>query len=313
MSNTGSQDRGPLGSLTSWSIFALLVGGLPAAAVALRRSGVSADALAFGAMVVACLTLAVLERLAPYARDWNRARGDVGLDALHTAAAIGLGAVVPAAVTAALTRTGAEAAGAGVWPAEWPLAAQVSVALACADLGKYVLHRWSHESAGILWRIHAVHHDTPRLYWLNAGRFHPLNVALNLTLGILPIRLLGVPAEVVFATSLTSLIHNFITHANVDLRLGALNWVFSGPELHRWHHAQRVADANHNYGGTLILWDVLCGTRRLPSRALAAEAVGLEGGASLGSTYRAHLLHPFRCPRQDRRGALCALLCRPVG
>ena len=27
-----------------------------------------------------------------------------------------------------------------------------------------------------LWRFHATHHSAPRLYWLNAGRFHPLDL-----------------------------------------------------------------------------------------------------------------------------------------
>lgn len=120
------------------------------------------------------------------------------------------------------------------------------------------------------------------------------------------------PAEVVYAASLVSAVHNFASHANVDLRLGPLNWVFSAVELHRWHHAQRVEDANHNYGGTLILWDVLLGTRWLPEARLGAREVGLEGGASLGGTWLAHLAHPFRSDTRPEAGAdLTQGLSRP--
>ena len=27
-----------------------------------------------------------------------------------------------------------------------------------------------------MWRVHAAHHSAPRLYWLNATRFHPFDL-----------------------------------------------------------------------------------------------------------------------------------------
>jgi sterol desaturase/sphingolipid hydroxylase (fatty acid hydroxylase superfamily) len=183
-----SESGSALVRVASIALFLALVAGLPAAAVALRRAGAQQDGVALLVLVCAGVALAVLERLAPYAPAWNRARGDVRLDGLHTAVSIVVGAVVPAVVTGTLVRLGADGRGSVLWPGTWPLAAQVLVALALADLGKYALHRWSHESAGFLWRVHAVHHDAERLYWLNAGRFHPLNVAFNVTLAVLPLR-----------------------------------------------------------------------------------------------------------------------------
>ena len=49
------------------------------------------------------------------------------------------------------------------------------------------------------------------------------------------------------------------------MRLGPLNYVVSGPELHRWHHSEISAESNCNYGNNLILWDMLFGTRWLPA------------------------------------------------
>jgi sterol desaturase/sphingolipid hydroxylase (fatty acid hydroxylase superfamily) len=56
-------------------------------------------------------------------------------------------------------------------------------------------------------------------------------------------------------------------HANVQLRLGPLNWFFSMAELHRWHHSRTVEEANHNYGQTISVWDWVFGTRYLPAVA----------------------------------------------
>jgi hypothetical protein len=59
-------------------------------------------------------------------------------------------------------------------------------------------------------------------------------------------------------------------HANIRLILGPLNWVFSTNELHRWQHADRPEEANRNYGGVLVIWDLVFGTylRRPGARPL---------------------------------------------
>src|SRR6185295_8636394 len=67
------------------------------------------------------------------------------------------------------------------WPTSWPLIAQLVPALIIAELGVYVVHRIQHRG-GLLWRLHAVHHSVPRMYWLNNGRNHPLDVVLTLVL-----------------------------------------------------------------------------------------------------------------------------------
>ncbi len=47
-----------------------------------------------------------------------------------------------------------------------------------SEFGSYWAHRLMHERP-LLWRLHAVHHSAERLYWLNAGRFHPLDTAMQ--------------------------------------------------------------------------------------------------------------------------------------
>jgi sterol desaturase/sphingolipid hydroxylase (fatty acid hydroxylase superfamily) len=69
---------------------------------------------------------------------------------------------------------------------------------------------------------------------------------------------------VLYATS------GFLQHANCDVRLGWLNYLLSGPEVHRWHHSAEIADANHNYAHTLVVWDLLFGTYHRPHREVGA-------------------------------------------
>jgi sterol desaturase/sphingolipid hydroxylase (fatty acid hydroxylase superfamily) len=47
-----------------------------------------------------------------------------------------------------------------------------------------------------LWRFHATHHSAPRLYWLNASRFHFVDIALNNVAAFVPLVALGAGIEV---------------------------------------------------------------------------------------------------------------------
>jgi sterol desaturase/sphingolipid hydroxylase (fatty acid hydroxylase superfamily) len=150
-----------------------------------------------------------------------------------------------------------------VWPDHWPIWAQVLTKIAVGDFLRYWLHRWSHERPW-LWRWHAPHHQPRKLYAANVFRFHPADKALQFMADTLPFILLGMGTEalayyfVVYATS------GFFQHSNCDIRLGPLNYLISGPELHRWHHSRDPSESNGNYGHTLILWDLLFGSYHRP-------------------------------------------------
>jgi hypothetical protein len=40
-----------------------------------------------------------------------------------------------------------------------------------------------------------------------------------------------------------------LVHANVDIRLGPLEWIVSTPHFHHWHHADQQGARNKNYAG----------------------------------------------------------------
>jgi sterol desaturase/sphingolipid hydroxylase (fatty acid hydroxylase superfamily) len=283
-----------------WTAFPVFAFVLPAAGAVLLRAGAGATVASLVPLLVAVALVALLERVIPYDPAWNRPRGDVGLDLTYVVLTLGV-----AALTQSLVIDAAAAArpiGLAFWPAGWPLPLQVGLALLVSDLGLYLFHRASHASDGLLWRIHSVHHSAERMYWLNGGRFHPANVFFNVALKASPLALLGATAEAILVAGLVSGIQSFVSHANLDLHAGPLNQVFSTPEVHRWHHARDLRDANANYGGTLMVWDLLFGTWSLPARRLGTSAVGLQDAGTYPTRLNAQLLYPLPARRS---GASC--------
>jgi sterol desaturase/sphingolipid hydroxylase (fatty acid hydroxylase superfamily) len=252
---------------------------------------VSAVAISFGAMPV----VALLERLLPYRKDWNENDGDVGADVLHlTLHQIlmpNLMKPIWAGVLVGVTATLADRFGSNLWPAGWPLLAQLFLMLLIAEFGRYWVHRWSHEWPW-LWRLHAVHHSPNRLYWMNAGRVHTLEKVLFLIPEVVPFILLGTNIETLALYAIFNSVHGLLQHSNIYLKAGPLNYVFSLTELHRWHHSKVIQESNHNYGNNLILWDIVFGTWYLPRD----REVGIIGLLNRGypKTFGGQFAAPFR-------------------
>ena len=158
----------------------------------------------------------------------------------------------------------------GLWPHDLPVFAQVVVMLIGAELMRYWVHRLAHKWTP-LWQFHAVHHSPHKLYWVNVGRFHPIEKALQYLFDALPFIILGVSENVLAMYFVFYAINGFFQHCNIELRLGFLNYIISGPELHRWHHSKLVEESNNNYGNNLIIWDLLFGTWFLPKNRLVDD------------------------------------------
>ena len=65
-------------------------------------------------------------------------------------------------------------------------------------------------------------------------------------------------------------------------------------ELHRWHHSPIAEAANHNYGGNLIVWDIVFGTRWLPEGREPPVRTGIEELPGFPGSYPALMSVPFR-------------------
>jgi sterol desaturase/sphingolipid hydroxylase (fatty acid hydroxylase superfamily) len=282
--------------LATGLVFPLVMGGSIALAIGLVPVLGALQAVLI-AETLGALAIIVAERALPFRPAWNRSHGDLRTDALHalvsgvatTQVARGLVALLAGAAAAWLS----SALGGTLWPVGWPLALQLVLALVIAELPQYWLHRWQHEH-DVLWRFHAVHHSAPRLYWLNAARFHPVDLGLLYLVGYVPLVVLGCPPEVVLLFALFDAVFGMFQHSNVDVRLGPLNWIFSMSEPHRWHHSRALVEANSNYGSNLIVWDVVFGTFFLPRDREPPATIGIAELPAFPAGYLAQLGAPFR-------------------
>jgi sterol desaturase/sphingolipid hydroxylase (fatty acid hydroxylase superfamily) len=242
--------------------------------------------------------IATLEAVRPHRLEWRRPRGDLRTDALHLALTGPLASGLYEGVGRGLAIAGggwltARLGGAVLWPSAWPLVGQLFLAIAVAELGHWAFHRLCHEHP-VVWRVHAVHHSAERLYWLNATRFHPLDLFTLIVCQSTPLFLLGIPERTYFAYTLFAIVYGQLQHANVEIPTPRrLDRIFATPGVHRWHHSVDPREGNANYGAILSVWDTLFGTLVRPADRSFAGPVGLRDLPRFPRTWLEHLRTPF--------------------
>lgn len=290
---------GPSRRLFRVAVFPVVLGCAIAATLALLEAGTRPATAFLGPQLLAFAIVAVLEWIDPHHRSWNRSRRDVHVDVAHSvtiAIVVGLSTPFVLAVGVATGGWLSSEFGTGLWPESWALLAQLPLALVIGEIPGYWVHRWQHAWDG-LWRFHATHHSAPRLYWLNAGRFHPIDSLMTFIPSYGLLVMLGCREEVLALFTLVTAVHGIFQHANLEVRLGPLNHFFSMAELHRWHHSKTMHEANHNFGQTIIVWDTLFGTRFLPKDREPPEEIGIPDLEAFPMTWLAQLASPFQWRR----------------
>lgn len=145
-----------------------------------------------------------------------------------------------------------------------PIWVQIILALIIFEACHYSLHRSMHEGRsrlnGWLWKVHAPHHLPDKLYVIMHVVGHPINqIFLQIVVLVLPIWLMGYSQYAVAGFVMVNSMHGLISHFNVDVRMGWMNYIFVGTELHRYHHSSDLRDAK-NFGATLSIFDQIFGT-----------------------------------------------------
>jgi sterol desaturase/sphingolipid hydroxylase (fatty acid hydroxylase superfamily) len=213
-----------------WSVRVMLWPGLFFASVYLVSLGMRSEmpTVAFNITYLSlAIVLAVLERVLPYERHWMALDDQVLPDFLHTLLTKGLVQML-VLMTAVIGVADIIAAEGGFWwPRALPLWSQVAIALVIVEFGLYWAHRLSQEWP-VLWRFHAVHHSVERLWFFNTGRFHFVDTAVSLAFGQTLLLLAGAPKDVVIWTAMVTAFIGILTHCNVDMRTGLLDYVFNG-------------------------------------------------------------------------------------
>ena len=233
--------------------------------------------------------LLLLERRLPYRRDWQRDDGQIRPDLGHTILNKGLVQITIIQLMSLefFAHRGSGAVGA------LPLWAQVVIGLVATEFGLYWAHRLSHEWP-LLWRFHAVHHSVKRLWIVNTGRFHFVDSNISVLASVPFLLVTGISMDAIIWVSAITAYIGILTHCNVAMRGGWLNYVFNTPNLHRWHHSTNLAEGNRNYGQNLLLWDQLFGTYlNKPDRELAE--IGIR--ERMPRRLLAQLLIPFAWKR----------------
>lgn len=246
------------------------------------------------AWLIALLGVAVAvsftaERVLPYQVSWNASHGDTGRDTVHGF----VNETLILASVAAIPALAALIPGDGIWPHGWPFVMQVLIAVLVADLGITLAHYASHK-IGILWRFHAVHHSVTRFYGLNGLMKHPLHQTIEMTAGVTPLLLAGIPVPVAAALSLAVAVQLLLQHSNADYHIGPLKHVLALNEGHRFHHLKWAGIGDVNFGLFTLIWDHLLRTHSYdPARRFTSTDLGMAAKPDYPTGYLAQLAEPF--------------------
>ena len=169
----------------------------------------------------------------------------------------------------------------------WPAWLDVLVGIVVLDFSVgYLSHRTMHAWPA-MWRFHRVHHSDAFVDVTTTYRTHPVETAWRFLFAIVPVWLLGIPAQAVVIQRLLQATNGVIEHGNIRVwplldRVLSLVWVT--PNVHKIHHSRDVSETNSNYANLLTIYDRLLGTYTASARA-ASVAYGLDdaGGMSTAS------------------------------
>lgn len=240
------------------------------------------------------ICLFTLERVMPHEKKWQERDGQLFADLAHTFMNKGVvQAMIGFAAVLGLTKfvTPISEPGYGIWPRDWPLAAQVLLGIVAAEFGLYWSHRLSHEFHPF-WRFHAVHHSVTKLWIVNTGRFHFVNSLLSIVFGTGIMLLLGAPYEVLLWLSAITAYVGLLTHCNIEMNfLFPMSYIFNTPELHRWHHSKKLKEGNKNYGENLAIWDVIFRTHFIDPSRRPPVNIGIT--QKMPEKFREQLIWPF--------------------
>ncbi|WP_319457086.1 MULTISPECIES: sterol desaturase family protein [unclassified Mycobacterium] len=298
--NSSTLTRTPVQTVARFGYVPFMLIGLNGAGIALTAAG----APKFWLLMILGVAIGasfLVERLIPYDRDWNDDRADTTRDRIHVAVneTLVLGSVAAIPLLAAIVPAPR------LWPHSWPFLLQVLAAILIADLGITVVHLASHK-VEVLWRFHAVHHSITRFYGLNGLMKHPLHQTVEMTAGVAPLILIGLPVNVASALALAVAIQLLLQHSNADYRIGPAKYVLALNEGHRFHHLKWAGIGDVNFGLFTLLWDHLMRTYSYdPARRFDSTQLGMATKPDYPSRYLQQMIYPFT------RGGGCAL--KPTG
>jgi len=178
----------------------------------------------------------------------------------------------------------------------WPSWLQIVTGIVVLDFSVgYLSHRTMHMWPA-MWRFHQVHHSDDFVDVTTTYRTHPVETVWRFLFAIVPVWIIGLPAQAVVIQRLLQATNGVIEHANIRLwppldRVLSLVWVT--PNVHKMHHSREISETNSNYANLLTVYDRVLGTYT-PAERAHSVVYGLDAAEPLAAgSYLALLTLPF--------------------
>lgn len=246
-------------------------------------------------LVIAFLASHASERILPAYREWNDEKGDGKTNLTHVLVYEfnNVAGILMIPFVGWLFSVKPEGL-LGIWPREWPVLAQLLLAIVLADLVFTLIHFISHRRH-MLWRLHAVHHGVGRLYGLNGVVRHPLHQLLDMAIGTAPLAIAGMQMHIATLLGFAISVMLIVQHSNIAYALGPFRNHLSIGAIHHLHHVNWGKEGDCNFGLFFTIWDRFLGTFVAePPRAIQAHDMGIDEVPQFPKSYSEQLAFPFR-------------------
>ncbi len=147
-----------------------------------------------------------------------------------------------------------------------PLWAKLVFAFLLKDFIQWNVHRLLHSNKK-LWQFHKVHHSVKQMGFAAHLRFHWMENVVYRTIQYIPLAMLGFGINDYIVANMIALTIGHFNHANINVPIGPLKYIFNNPQMHIWHHAKHVPPEYRNglnFGISLSIWDFLFRTAHIP-------------------------------------------------
>jgi sterol desaturase/sphingolipid hydroxylase (fatty acid hydroxylase superfamily) len=249
-------------------------------------------------LVAISLLFITLERIFPWRKDqsllrrgWARDLGFLAINGHFFSLLIaGVNGWVALQATALLQGAGVKLDASPI--AGWPLAVQIVAFLLVSDFLQWCVHNLLHRVPA-LWAFHKVHHAITVMDFVGNFRFHWMEILVYKSAQWLPLALLGASGRAAFWVAVVSTFWGDLNHANLNVGLGPLGYVFNSPRMHLWHHdASDEGGVAKNFGIVLSLWDFTFRTAYWP-RDRGPVRLGYPGDEEMPQGLAGELVWPL--------------------
>lgn len=127
------------------------------------------------------------------------------------------------------------------------------------DFAGYWIHRLEHK-VNIFWNRHLIHHSSEEFNLPCALRQSISEIFSYMAFFLIPLAILGVPAEVYAVVAPIHLFLQFWYHTRLIGKMGFLEKIIVTPSHHRVHHAINAIYIDKNFSQLFIFWDKWFGT-----------------------------------------------------